>query len=192
MPARRKAIAVTGPPMPQPITIAVRTLAISFLSAPNGRAKSDLGFLSITAPDSPDNQVRLDGLPITARAQHAIPMTAELDSFRFLTRQIMEQGFIAALRIAALFRVADHIADGPRPVSDLAKLTDTNEDFLRRCLELLATRGVFEKTADDSFALTPSAAALRSDARPCARHSILSFTSEPFVRAIANLDVTAR
>jgi hypothetical protein len=119
-------------------------------------------------------------------------MTADLDSFRFLTRQIVEQGFAAALRMAALFRIADHLADGPRPVPDLAKLTETNEDFLRRVLELLATRGVFEETADDSFALTPRAAALRSDARPCARHSVLSFTSEPFTRAIANLDITAR
>lgn len=119
-------------------------------------------------------------------------MTADLESFRFLTRQIVESGFTAALRMAALFRVADHLAAGPKPMSDLAKLTNTDEDFLRRILQLLATRGVFEEATDGSFALTPRATALRSDAHPSARPSIMSFTSEPFTRAIANLDSTAR
>lgn len=119
-------------------------------------------------------------------------MTTDRDSFHFLTRQIHEQGFSIALRMAALFRLADYVTDGPRPVSDLAKLTATDEDFLRLVLRLLAVRGVFAETADGSFEMTPRAAALRSDAQPSARESILSFTSEPFTRAIANLDITAR
>jgi hypothetical protein len=119
-------------------------------------------------------------------------MTADLESFHYITRQIHEQGFASALRMAALFRLADHLADGPRRISELAKLAEIDEDFLRVVMQLLAVRGVFRETADGSFALTPQAGALRSDAQPSARQSVLTFTSEPFTRAIANLDITAR
>jgi hypothetical protein len=76
----------------------------------------------------------------------------------------MAAGFMhtAAIYTAAKLGIADLLAAGPRPVSELAGKTASNEDALYRVLRVLETGGVFAQTAPRTFALTPAAEALRS------------------------------
>jgi ubiquinone/menaquinone biosynthesis C-methylase UbiE len=69
----------------------------------------------------------------------------------------------SALWVAAELNVADLLKDGARPVSQLAKATQTNEDALYRTLRLLAMVGIFAETEPRHFVLTPSAEPLRTD-----------------------------
>jgi hypothetical protein len=74
----------------------------------------------------------------------------------------------AALRAAGLLEVAEHLADGPRDVPELAGLTGTNGPYLRRLLRFLSSHGTFREDEDGRFHLTPQAALPRADAPgPC-------------------------
>lgn len=72
-------------------------------------------------------------------------------------------GYIAstALQVALQLQIADHIASGSTSARDLAAACGANEDALYRVLRTLAMMGIFEETSPRTFALTPSAAALR-------------------------------
>lgn len=70
----------------------------------------------------------------------------------------------ASLHVAAELRIADLLARGPRPVSELARETAANEDALYRVLRLLASLGIFTESAPRTFANTPASDTLRSDA----------------------------
>lgn len=83
----------------------------------------------------------------------------------------------AALRAAVLLDVADHLAGGPRTVSELAALTGTHGPFLRRLLRYLASRGTFREDEDGRFGLTPYADVLRSDVPYSVRAGVLTGTS---------------
>src|SRR2546426_10233476 len=52
----------------------------------------------------------------------------------------------AALWVAAELKVADLIGTGSKPVADLARSTNTNEDALFRIIRLLAMMGVVKET----------------------------------------------
>jgi len=73
-------------------------------------------------------------------------------------------GYIAsaALYAAAKLRLADHLADGPRGVADLARATGANEDALYRVLRLLASVGIFEESASRQFANNAASTTMRS------------------------------
>ncbi len=79
-------------------------------------------------------------------------------------RQLIS-GYAVTMAISAVasLGIADHLADGPRETSDLARLTNANEDFLRRVLRYLASEGVFAALDGDCFALTDRSQWLRSD-----------------------------
>ena len=68
-----------------------------------------------------------------------------------------------AIHVAATFRVADHLADAPRTVEDLAKQVGADASALYRLLRALASVGVFTEVEPRRFALTPMAECLRSD-----------------------------
>jgi predicted O-methyltransferase YrrM len=74
-------------------------------------------------------------------------------------------GFSITIAIAAVaeLRIADHLADGPKTVAELARQSGANEQFLRRVLRYLASEGVFAEQDGDSFALTEQSHWLRSD-----------------------------
>jgi hypothetical protein len=65
--------------------------------------------------------------------------------------------------VVARLKIADMLASGSKPVSALAKQTQTNEDALYRVLRLLATAGIFSEKENQEFSLTPLASLLRSD-----------------------------
>src|SRR5437016_883701 len=69
----------------------------------------------------------------------------------------------AAIHVAAKLGIADLLANGPRPVAELAKKTSVNEDALYRVLRALASNGLFTETASRTFALTEAAECLRKE-----------------------------
>jgi hypothetical protein len=68
-----------------------------------------------------------------------------------------------ALAIAADLRVADLLADGPRPIGELARETGADPDALHRILRALASDGVFAEEEPGTFRNTEASAALRRD-----------------------------
>ena len=80
-----------------------------------------------------------------------------------LVRRLMN-GFqlTQLIYIAAKLRIADHLAQGPRAVTDLAAVTNSHEDSLYRILRTLAGLGVFREEDGRRFRLTPAAEILRS------------------------------
>ncbi|MEU7619797.1 methyltransferase [Micromonospora rifamycinica] len=59
--------------------------------------------------------------------------------------------------------IADLLADGPRPVAELAAEAGAHERSLCRALRALAAKGIFTEPEPEVFALTPLAQPLRSD-----------------------------
>jgi hypothetical protein len=98
----------------------------------------------------------------------------------------------AALRAAVLLGVADHLADGPRGIAELADRTGANSSALYRILRLLATKGVFRETEDGRFCLTPSADVLRADAPNSARAAVIMLTEDLFWLPAAELTDSVR
>jgi hypothetical protein len=78
-----------------------------------------------------------------------------------------------ALYVAAKLGVADLLAAGPRPVSELAAATGTHERSLYRVLRSLAGAGVFREAGERVFELTPLAEPLRSDAPASVRNGMI-------------------
>jgi len=65
-------------------------------------------------------------------------------------------GFATTAAVSAVVNlgIIDHLSSNPRTTSELARLTGTNEEFLRRVLRYLASEGVFSEQEGDVFALT--------------------------------------
>ncbi len=76
-----------------------------------------------------------------------------------------------ALRTVATLRIADHLAEGPRDLKDLALVTNADADALGRVLRYLAARGIFEvaEEGEDRFALGGTARWLLDDDPSAAR-----------------------
>jgi hypothetical protein len=74
-------------------------------------------------------------------------------------------GFSITIGISAVAElgIADHLAERARTAAELARLTGTNEEFLRRLLRYLSSEGVFEERDGDLFALTERSHWLRSE-----------------------------
>lgn len=72
-----------------------------------------------------------------------------------------------AVSIVADLGIADLVADGPRPVADLARATDTHPDALYRVLRLLSRLELFEVAEDEAdgprIANSPLSDLLRDD-----------------------------
>lgn len=81
----------------------------------------------------------------------------------FLTELAFGMKMTQALYVAAKLGVADLLSRGPRHVSQLASLTETDDRSLYRVLRSLAAAGIFRETDPRVFELTPYAEALRSD-----------------------------
>jgi hypothetical protein len=83
------------------------------------------------------------------------------------------------LNAAVELGIPDLLAAGPRPVSDLAHETKTNEDALYRTLRLLVSIGIFTESAPRTFAHTPASDTLRQDA-PNSTRALARFVGDPF------------
>ena len=79
-------------------------------------------------------------------------------------------GHVASRAIFALvhFRIADHLAAGPRTAAELARITATHERSLRRMLRAAAALRLVTEQSDGSFALAHAGAAHRRCGAPSA------------------------
>jgi hypothetical protein len=93
----------------------------------------------------------------------------------------------ACIQVAARLKIADLLANGPKPVQQLASAAAANEDRLYRVLRVLASLGVFTETSPRIFALTPTAEPLRSDVPNSFRNMALWVTSPFHFRTYAEL-----
>lgn len=84
----------------------------------------------------------------------------------------------ACLYSAAKLKIADLLAGGAKPVSELARASHTNEDALYRMLRALTSVDVFRETESRTFANTALSEAIRSDAPNSARDAVL-FMADP-------------
>ena len=83
--------------------------------------------------------------------------------------------------VAAKLRLADHLRDGPRTVTELAGLTKTHEDSLYRVLRALTELGIFVEEPARTFRLNETAELLRSDA-PGSLRAAAEVSGEPWMR----------
>jgi hypothetical protein len=98
----------------------------------------------------------------------------------------------ACLSVAIRLGIADTLAEGALPVSELAIAAQANEDALYRILRALASIGVFHETAARTFANTPASKALRTGTPESVRDLAL-WMSNPFhLRAYAELMHTVK
>jgi hypothetical protein len=93
-----------------------------------------------------------------------------------------------ALAVVADLGVAEALADGPRPVGDLAREAQVDTDALHRLLRALASDGVFAEEEPGVFRLTESAELLL---RP-GWTAFARLFGGVFYRAVADLDQAAR
>jgi hypothetical protein len=84
-----------------------------------------------------------------------------------------------AVSAAARFKVADHLADGPKSTDELAKATGTNPQALHRLLRATASVGVFAEQPDGRWALTPMAEFLRSGVKGSMR-AVAVYMGDPW------------
>ena len=89
-----------------------------------------------------------------------------------------------ALGLVAELRVADALADGPRPVEEVALEVGADPDTLRRLLRALASDGVFAESAPGNFRNTDVSEVLRRDGWDDFAHLF----ARPFLAAVAALE----
>lgn len=96
-----------------------------------------------------------------------------------------------ALYVAAKLGIADHLAGGPVAGEALAAATGADAPSLYRVLRALASVGIFTETAPGTFALTPLADLLRSEAPGSMRALAIMYAEEQY-RAWADLLYSVR
>jgi hypothetical protein len=84
-----------------------------------------------------------------------------------------------ALHVAAMLRIADLLADGPKSVEELAQASSAHPPSLYRLLRMLAGAGVFAEDEPGRFMLTPLAATLRTDTPDSVRDWALFIAAPP-------------
>jgi hypothetical protein len=108
-----------------------------------------------------------------------------------LHAQIMQLGSgympTAGIYITAKLKIADLLASGPKPVSELARASKVNEGALYRVMRLTASVGVFREVAPHTFANTPLSETLRSDVPGSARDTVLFMADPLHLRVFAEL-----
>ena len=104
-----------------------------------------------------------------------------------MRRMVLGYQTSCLLYVAAELALADHLADGPRGSDELAGLTATDADALRRLLRALVPLGVLQPLGDGRFALTPLGECLRSDLPGSQRALGRLFGHDAFWRAWGGL-----
>jgi hypothetical protein len=95
------------------------------------------------------------------------------------------------LRVAVVLGVPDALADGPRPITDVAREVGAVPELLRRVARGLAAEGVLDELDDDRFALTAMGELLRP-ATPGTLHGTVLARAGLYFGASAGLPDTVR
>jgi len=105
--------------------------------------------------------------------------------------QIMQLGIgymqAACLYVTAKLRIADLLAAGPTPVSELARQTNVKEGPLYRVMRAISSAGVFREVAPHTFANTPLSETLRADVPGSALPTVLFLCDPLHLRTFAEL-----
>lgn len=97
----------------------------------------------------------------------------------FILQLAMGAIMTQALGVAAKLGIADLLADGEKPVDELASASEAHAPSLYRILRSLASTGVFVETAPRVFANTQVSNLLRSDVPGSMRNGVI-FMAEPW------------
>jgi O-methyltransferase domain len=92
-------------------------------------------------------------------------MTVKRSSIASVLRLVELADYIIphTIRAVAELRVADQLADGPKPVAEIAAAVGAHPPSLTRALRALACKGMFTEVEPEVFGLTPMAQLLRTD-----------------------------
>ncbi len=103
-------------------------------------------------------------------------------------------GYIPAALIGVITElgIPDLLADGAKPVGEIAAATHANEDALYRMLRTLASFGVFTESSGRRFALTSTAIYLRTDVPASLRGYVRWITNAFLFRNYAELMHSAK
>lgn len=96
-----------------------------------------------------------------------------------------------ALYVAAKLDVADVLAEGPKPIEDLAKEVEADATALARFLRALVSVGVFDEPSPGTFALNGPARYLRSSTPDSHKYVVIMHGEEAYA-ACAEALYTAR
>ena len=113
--------------------------------------------------------------PVVAAAPAQLPPAATISQL------IMGACVSQAICVFARLGVADVLADGPRPVVEIARRVGAHESALYRVLRALDDVGVVAELDDRWFALTPLGEILRSDV-PGSSRAWATMIGMPFLR----------
>jgi hypothetical protein len=102
-----------------------------------------------------------------------------MDTADQLLRLINGYRVSQAIHVAAELRLSDHLADGPRTITELARASESDPDTLHRLLRALATVGLYSELPDGRFESTPLGEELRSDA-PRGLRGLAVFIGRPY------------
>ncbi len=94
----------------------------------------------------------------------------------------------ACLYTAAKMKIADLLATGPKPISEIAGAAQqANENALYRTLRALASVGIFHEVEPGTFVNTPLSEQLRSDLPGSSRDTVLFVANPLHFRVFAEL-----
>jgi O-methyltransferase len=91
------------------------------------------------------------------------------------------------VRVAALLKLADHLADGPRSAGELALATDTHARSLYRVMRTLASLGLFSEDDEHRFSLTALGEPLRSGVPGSVRTTAIAIAGGMFTAPLSEL-----
>ena len=118
-----------------------------------------------------------DETPVVAAAPAELPPAATM------LQLVLGNCISQAVCVIARLGVADVLADGPRPVAEIAQRVGAHDSALYRVLRTLGDVGVVAELEDRWFALTPLGAMLRSDV-PGSLRGWATMLSMPFQRHV--------
>jgi O-methyltransferase domain/Dimerisation domain len=97
-----------------------------------------------------------------------------------------------AIYVATRLGIPDLLADGPREIDELARVTQSHAPSLRRVLLALVAAGVLDKVGPRQVALAPVGMTLRADVPGSRRASVLFLLNESHWRPWGHLLHTVR
>ncbi|HEV3436090.1 MAG TPA: methyltransferase, partial [Gemmata sp.] len=96
-----------------------------------------------------------------------------------LIQMVFGKAITQALSVIARFKIADHLATGPKTATELAAVTSLHAGHLYRVMRALAGLGVLTGDEAGRFALTPMGDMLRSDV-PGSVRAIATYVCDPW------------
>jgi hypothetical protein len=114
------------------------------------------GFLTASQVSAKEENGMPDDVHTTSRPRIDIPSVQRL-------AELADYIIPFAIRAVCELGVADHLVDGPLPITDLAERCNADPGTLQRVLRALAGKGIFTESEPGVFGLTPLAQPLRSD-----------------------------